>query len=891
MVLDIPSNASRVMWSIYKGFYEEENLNVVKLTKYLTTDYIRYNNKPLTEFLDKIQVSTGGNVQIIEKESFIKNSILRSDGVMLTGSGGATENDYVLDFIEVKKDIPIRVMSCVSYEKSVLAFYRDKNEKTFVESIKGYDYNSGNANFKTFIAVNYTPSEDGYIRVSYQDIGINSNDNISFPSVFIGNGAIEEYYNRIKDYNETFNGVELAGYDNENYKQNIFIKNKSLTDKGNTKDYTSILIRVCKGYNITSFSNTVSDLDVLQFLQDSDLSCVHSVLGKGNNTVVTEYTAPSDGYILIGYDVNRGNSTQGGEYNGKSLPYLKITNELNENEGDKVEFTGNIEDLDGVENHNLPNLFNKENIRDYNSDFANKVFEKIGRKTDSTGCYSNNIECKEGDFFTRSDFGTGIVVALDANENILGDVANAAYQPTIQIKPSDAEKYDFSTIKYVVFVVPIENVEDEKIVKAKYMPTGEGDFITIPKLTVRQANIPLGLDFFIKSTSGRYYSIIVDDSGETPKLSFIQQDGIPMSELPSDFPTFSIEGSFADYYESLILCPIEGGVSNYLYELSSTGLVKRYIKQKVNCPRILKEGDTWYYYGVNGSLNTSSGKLNIYKAKGETFELVKGDLTNSKGQVIEPHDCLVLSVNPLHYICQRYVPNTTTMVDGEAKIITSLHIEEVYEGQSVWEWHSEDYGELWKDSHKNTNNYDYLHNNTISIDKDGNLCLNCKTANQILVIKRTWSDETHTGSIGEILWKIGGNSTNEGYDVETRIKTTTEQQWYESHDAVPNSNGIFTMYDNKESGPSRILEFGIDTETKTLTGFKKYIWNTYRGRYMGSVDKVSEGIYLVSWGSSRSGSAANIGIYNFNTQKKIFELRFDATGSSAYRVYGIKKGQ
>lgn len=364
-----------------------------------------------------------------------------------------------------------------------------------------------------------------------------------------------------------------------------------------------------------------------------------------------------------------------------------------------------------------------------------------------------------------------------------------------------------------------------------------------------------------------------------------------MANLPQNFPLFSIIGDFSKYYDYLIFCPVEGGVTNYLYELSSTGLVARYINKKVNCPRILKENDEWYFYGVDGTLNNSNGKLNIYKANGETFELVKGDLGNSAGENIEPHDCLVISVNPLHYICQRYVSNQTTVVDGESKVVTALHLEEVYEGKQVWEWHSEDYPELWTDSHYQGNNADYLHNNSISIASDGNLYINNKQANQILVIERTWNDEEHTGSIGDILWKIGGDSDHSGWDVPTRIKTTTEQQWYESHDGVVNSEGLITMYDNKASGASRILEFNIDTENKQLINFKSYTWNGYRGRYMGSVDKCAEGIYLVSWGSSRSGNTANAGLYDFNTGKVLFEIRFNATGSSAYRVYGIKKGQ
>lgn len=513
----------------------------------------------------------------------------------------------------------------------------------------------------------------------------------------------------------------------------------------------------------------------------------------------------------------------------------------------------------------------------------------IGRKTDSTGCYSNNISCKKGDWFTRSDFGTGIIVVLDSDENILGDIKNAAYVPTIQITESEGQ--DFSNATYVVFVVPLASIDTEKIVKAKYLPTEQGDYFKMPKFRLDQLNIPNGLNYPIKSTSGRFYSIIVDDSGEDPFLKYIVQEGIPMANLPQNFPLFSIMGDFSKYYDYLIFCPIEGGVTNYLYELSTTGLVTRYINKKVNCPRILKEGGEWYYYGVSGTLNTSSGKLNIYKAKDETFELVKEDLGNSKGENIEPHDCLVISVNPLHYICQRYVPNQTTTVDGDAKIVNALHIEEIYEGKSVWEWHSEDYPELWTDSHVQGSNADYLHNNTISVANDGNLYLNNKQANQILVIKRTWDDSDHTGSIGEILWKIGGNRTHSGWDVPTRIKTTEEQQWYESHDGVVNSDDLITMYDNKSYGASRILEFNIDTENKQLINFKSYTWKGYRGRYMGSADKCADGVYLVSWGSSRAGDAANAGLYDFKTGKALFEIRFNATGSSAYRVYGIKKGQ
>ena len=542
--------------------------------------------------------------------------------------------------------------------------------------------------------------------------------------------------------------------------------------------------------------------------------------------------------------------------------------------------------LDGVVDYSLENLFDKNKIRTYDSDFATKVFNAIGRKTGNTGCYSNNIPCKEGDWFTRNDFGTGIVVVLDENDNILGDVKNVAYKPTFQIKAS--ENQDFSKAVSVVMVVMLNALDTERIVNAKYVPTKEEDAIRIPKLKVGQENIELGITTYIKGSSGRYYSLNVEDLEGSPQISLVKLEGIPSSELPSDFPKFTISGSFSDYYKSLVLCPIEGG-TEYLLELGTNGLVSRYLKKKVNCPRLIKENGVQYYYGVDGNLNSSNGELNIYKAKDETFELVKGNIRDSEGNKIEPHDCLVLSVNPLHIISQRYVGNQKTIVDGEEKTVTSLHVEEQYDGKRVWLWKSEDYPELWKDSHYKGNNEDYLHNNTICIDKDNNLVLNNKQANQILVISRTWSDDTHIGTIGDILWKIGGNrGSSYNYDVETRIKTTTEQQWYECHDAIVNNEGLYTLFDNKSSGSSRIVEFNIDTENKAVKNFNSFTYQSYRGRYMGSVDILADGIFLVSWGSLRSAGTPNIGIYDFKNQKKIFELKFESDSYSAYRVYGIK---
>lgn len=547
-----------------------------------------------------------------------------------------------------------------------------------------------------------------------------------------------------------------------------------------------------------------------------------------------------------------------------------------------------LDKVDGVEDCSLENLFDPTTTLAYDSPFADKVYSAIGRKTDTTGCYSAPISCKEGDYFTRTGLGTGIVVVMDHIGNILGDIKNAAYNSTIHIKASEGQ--DFSSAASVSFVVMVSEKNDVKIVKAKYVPAYKGDFLVIPKLQIKQENMSPDVITYIQGTSGKKYQLQIDDSGETPTLKFTALEGIPSSQLPSDFPKLKITGDFSDYYDYIILSMRNAGTP-YIAQINSRGEVVRYLQKEINCFKTIVEDGKRYYYGATGSPNISSGELLIYEEYGETFKQVGDAVRFTTGEVIEPHDTLVISVSEKHYILQRYVPNTTTIVNGEEKIVKALHVEEQYNGKQIWIWKSEDYPELWNDSNYQNNNDDYLHNNTICLDKDGNLCLNNKQANQILIVKRTWDNEEHTGSIGSILWKIGGNSSKSTYDVPTRIKTTTIQQWYESHSAFVNSNGLWTMFDNRSNSPSRIIEFEVNYETKNLKEgtFKAYTMKSYFGRYMGSADKLGDGIYLVSWGSTKSSGTPMLGLYDFTNSKTIFELDSDNIGRSVYRVYGFKK--
>lgn len=540
--------------------------------------------------------------------------------------------------------------------------------------------------------------------------------------------------------------------------------------------------------------------------------------------------------------------------------------------------------LRGSVDYSLPNLFDKDLIQAYDSDFADRVFEAIGRKTDSTGCYSGIIPCSEGDWFTRSDFGTGIVVVMDRDGNILGDVKNAAYQPTVQIMASDGQ--DFTTAAYVSFVVPLASLEAERIVKSKTISDEEGDYVRFPRLRIGRSNLDNDVAY-IKGTLGRYYQLYIDDSDpDDIQLKTRQVSAIPESELPADFPFFDLSAGLADY-DYLVM-----GTRGYIFVMNGEGTVK-YRKQASAIstytikPLVNSKGQR-RFGSMESQLLKSGYSLGEFVLFDENFEEIER-VTLTDGSKPECHDFCY--IDDRHYILMSYL-DSEPYNDGQSDYsIIPLRVEEQLDGQRLWVWNSLDHPDLHKDSH--VKNGDYLHCNTIALDYDNNLLLNFKQANEFVKIRRTWNEGAQTCEIGEIMYKVGGNATGGDYDNPIRIKVSN--MWYEPHDVEycgmtmvdGTSYPTYTMFDNQGSAPSRILEFCIDYDGKAVKKYDVHIVGDYFGRYQGSVKKISDKRYLVSWGERNSPTPV-AGIYDFNDgTKKVTELTFDDPSARAYRIYGF----
>lgn len=214
----------------------------------------------------------------------------------------------------------------------------------------------------------------------------------------------------------------------------------------------------------------------------------------------------------------------------------------------------NIADLEGVSNHNTPNLLIASEMQKTFNDGTNSF-------TPPNEGYemSNPIECQAGDWFTRTGLATGMVVVTDKNDKNGTRLFNAdgtTLDNTFQIPT------DMTWVRYVRIAALKSNADKGSVAicKGKEAFAGEdyGDYLTIPKLKVLSANIDQDAITYIKSNTGRYYQLQIDDSGESPILAPVAMEGIPASELPSDFPTFKVSGDFSQYYDSLVFSPIEG---------------------------------------------------------------------------------------------------------------------------------------------------------------------------------------------------------------------------------------------------------------------------------------------------------------------------------------------
>ena len=341
--------------------------------------------------------------------------------------------------------------------------------------------------------------------------------------------------------------------------------------------------------------------------------------------------------------------------------------------------------------------------------------------------------------------------------------------------------------------------------------------------------------------------------------------------MPSKFPDYTTEGESAtdgDYY----LSTYDMGVS-YIFKLSSKGeliFYKSVTKAGENGARIYTNAlDFTKQYTSDGSVRyTYMPYLEGAFADGdcaginpgcvvvmdENYQVIeelyyKGD--DGEDIMIDPHGFIWLDED--HYILTAYkqmtvdVPEDLGATDNKADLAV-LFIQEIKDGEVLWEFNSADYDQFLYESNSVTweksmeRCYDYVHFNYMDIDKDGNLLVSCRHLDAILKISR---------EDGKLLWQLGGD-----YD---EFGLTEKQKFSYQHSIIVAENGDYMLFDNantavdsKMADYSSVVRMSVDEKTKTVTAFERHNVLDFYSIYMGAIRELDakEGIFLYSVGGN-----------------------------------------
>lgn len=557
--------------------------------------------------------------------------------------------------------------------------------------------------------------------------------------------------------------------------------------------------------------------------------------------------------------------------------------------------------LDGVSNHNTPNLIVPSGIQKTFNDGTNSFTPpNVGYEM------SNRIECEAGDWFTRTGTATGMIVVTDENDKNgkrLFSASGGMLGSTFQV-PSD-----LVWVKYIRIAVEASAAKAGEVVickgKKAYKGESKGDFLTLDKLRVMLSNMPKDLRF-LKTSNGDYYELYIDEEDFSVKARKI--DPSVITELPEDFPVFNAKGDFSKYFDRLIAMPY-----GYMVEQNQNG-VTAYQKMGVNA----------YYYAEFRKEKSLSGEVRFvamhpylsYKGrKGEVgltiydkdFNVIE---TNIRTSYITPdaHDFVYIDDNHVIVVGARNKKYITITQGSESVNISSdgLYISELKKINGSWieiaSFEANDYPQLLTDGINEGYNQVRTHWNTLQLDYDGNLIVNMRDMNCFWKIKRT-VDSSGNITIGSktkdyneaVIGRVGGvyNSAyinskrvlDDGFqftDIPSSLRSRSSDEpplwkFYHEHDV--------TYWGKKSIGGNEYPTY-ILFDNNMWTGespTSNYYDNNPRNNYRNNPDGNNDTHFI--------NSKSDGGAYDSKMVSRIVQLSIDWDNHiiKDYKVYEIEK--
>lgn len=373
-----------------------------------------------------------------------------------------------------------------------------------------------------------------------------------------------------------------------------------------------------------------------------------------------------------------------------------------------------------------------------------------------------------------------------------------------------------------------------------------------------------------------------------------------LNTLPSHFPKLDARGEspLGGYYYTTL--------TGFVIKLDATGDVVFYREAVAHHAgpfrRIDLDGEILYAYLEMGKFPNAvkmegvgyvQTHLMILDAQYNLYDSVPymyPSATVPEEYPLENHDYQILAKD--HYILSTYlgkemdnIPTDLPNSDGSAQVVACI-LQEVVDGEIIFEWDSTNYPELYAMSVE-ANDYmnevsewsDYAHFNSLVIDPaDNNFICSFRNLDAVLKIDR----ET-----GDILWVLGGTDDEFGL--------ANAQKFHRQHNATVLEDGSIMLFDNgtlvnvlaypiqseeviAALAPlevSRVQIFTLNEETKTLEAYREYTLNGYFSPTQANAQMLdlSSNTILVGWGSRNDKiNSPLFSEVNFNDNEIYFEV-------------------
>lgn len=299
-------------------------------------------------------------------------------------------------------------------------------------------------------------------------------------------------------------------------------------------------------------------------------------------------------------------------------------------------------------------------------------------------------------------------------------------------------------------------------------------------------------------------------------------------------------------------------------------------------------GHTFYSYAINNTRDSLANKLSscghiviLDSALNELKQVhlkSHGDVVVNKKQDLDLHDFIMFSET--HYMTMALYPKTVSNIPAclfpapKVRVLVPV-IQEVSNDSVIWQWDASKYPEFYLTSNAGNKFYDtttpqdYIHMNSMTVDtRDSNLILSFLNQNQVLKINRR---------SGDIMWRLGGKNSD--------FPLTSDKVFLRQHNAtLVDSNYTLLLLDNGDDSIraySRVLEFKLDEQKKTIASFKSYNVPARIIGSRGSVQKINSD-YIICGGISDY-----ILVVNSITGVKKAEIKADQSFYRAYLVNDI----